>query len=272
MAHDQDNLKLSNMNHQQADNPSSPPIDAPGAFTCFPKLPTELRLKIWRFANATGGRHVDLSGKSDCVRLPYIPDYEQEYPHLQGEPVSESEYHRAIEAAKRRFPQTLHVNQESRLETLNILTFFFQDPKKKHAARFHLGGCRIQPLWLDMEVDTACMDWDDLYSERDSPVVLGYIAKHAPNILQNIRKLEIRDTYMCIIDEDYIVFHKHMLKALLCFTSLEVLYITVSEPDISVDVMNDLKRRIKTWLDRQEGSSLKDTLSTIHVRELQHCF
>ena len=258
MALNQDNHTLPNPKLEQVVQSPPPQIKIPGEFTLFPSLPPEIRLRVWKLLIVTGSRHVDLLGG-------FVP-----IPNPDGLESGRENYRQARKDAKRTFPQTLHVNQESRFETLNTLSFVFPcSNQPEHILHLERGFDSLTlPLWVDLKSDTVYISWINLFAEGLNHWALGTIVKHAPELLRAVRKLEIRGAI--ISTDGDILFSKYMLASLLCFSSLEVLDIALAvRRDASLAEVNALKQRIKTWLNEKEFSSLKDTLLTIHVRKLK---
>jgi hypothetical protein len=139
-------------------------------FTCFPRLPPELRLTIWTFTFPSR-RLVDLT----LVR-PY--------------------YGRTIygRGADPKHPIALHVNRESRAITLQTYHGIFQ----KQPVPLYANKNKIKPgirsLFFDPKVDQFCIDSYDILSWLNSEVMLKtYLVDTDLNCFGLIKSVEIRN-------------------------------------------------------------------------------
>jgi hypothetical protein len=139
-------------------------------FTCFPKLPPELRRIIWKltFPNR---RLIDLT----LVRL------------YRGRPI----YGRGADP---KHPIALHVNRESRAIALQIYHGIFQMrplPIYEHKNKTKPG---IRSLFFDPKVDQFCMDSYDILNWVDSKIILAaFLVETDLKCFGLIKSVEIRN-------------------------------------------------------------------------------
>jgi hypothetical protein len=136
-------------------------IESVGRFTCFSKLPTEIRLKIWK--NALPGPRIIRMELKHSVRVP-LKEGEKKKPKVT----------RLISSRPR--PVGLHVCRESRIEALKEYELAF--PTKTSPAQTYINFA-VDTLVLDQipsyfprTTMNTLMDESTLNSKRKKPVVL----------------------------------------------------------------------------------------------------
>jgi hypothetical protein len=160
---------------ESADSEGSSPDEKQDleSFTLFPKLPIELRLKIWRLA-LPPGRHVKMDLSHHFSESPTAPEYVT---------MKEDEHSPPI---------TLYVNRESREETLRHYTVIFRTdairPTKEYKEKpFCLDPSRDSLYffseWLHAEGEDVLQFWDWMY----------HLDISLPRGFSSIRSLEYLD-------------------------------------------------------------------------------
>ena len=138
-------------------------IESVGCFTCFPRLPAEIRLKIWK--NALPGPRIIRMELKHGVQVP-LKEGEKKKPKVT----------RFISSRSR--PVGLHVYRESRIEALKEYELAF--PTKTSPAQTYINFA-IDTLVLDKIPSyfphtsmKALMDENTLTSKKKKPVVLHH--------------------------------------------------------------------------------------------------
>ncbi|KAH6712604.1 hypothetical protein BKA61DRAFT_676419 [Leptodontidium sp. MPI-SDFR-AT-0119] len=136
------------------------PLDT---FTCFPKLPIELRLKVWRWSFPRG-REVSIAHElfsenpfSVFIGDPSLVDYYSTERELNDKNASSS------------LPPTLFVNQESRQETLRHYVVVFCDVIERDLDTISFSGSPRHTHWNGIERDVRVVAIAPGHFKRGEP-------------------------------------------------------------------------------------------------------
>ena len=114
-------------------------------FTNFPKLPIEIRLKIWRSSFHSRRVRIDIH----YTIVPPDNDSSESNSHEEDDYDNSTQLQECREEGD--FPITLFVNKESRTEALKHYCLLLQT--KEDLDTIFLRG----PIWLNPEMDTVCV-------------------------------------------------------------------------------------------------------------------
>jgi hypothetical protein len=219
-------------------------------FTCFSKLPTELRLQIWKAAFPSA-RNIDLSGP--CLDAGYLQNSKSERRFI----------HQEKNLLKSQFPVTLAVNQESRAETQKHYDFMF--PKREFAWELcEHDDCEVLPLWLDPDIDSIFINkWmkgDNLRKMVDD------IAKNAPRALRKIRSLDIYNNYDRYPGSTVFLGDFDLI---LDFPSLHTIYFYATEYSdrLTQQEISSFKVAFAAWFQGLEKRQRKTSISKVYFRD-----
>lgn len=147
-----------------------PEAEERGEFSLFPKLPLELRLRIWVMSFKK--QHVDLDIQSLWGS--------------RGAPT----WVGPVASVRQQFPTTLHVNRESRIETLSRYCIVI--PGGIRATRARL------PICVNLSLDSFSSSLDLLGDEKYAKDYTKWLTKLdsiAHGGLKAVKELEIRDIW-----------------------------------------------------------------------------
>ncbi len=234
-----------------------------GKFTCFPMFPLELRLKIW--VTTFKEEHVDL----DIQKFwPVIRIGTAAWQHILPRP---------------RFPVALHVNRESRAETMRryciTSTSSLRSTRPSTSpicVNFSVDSCSLYcELVTDTKYAKAYTDW------------LSKLASLSPGGLEPLKQLEIRNiwwlqTYKEEIDQEemstswYSGRRMHYILALrliLQFRGLKRIWFTWGQSFIADPSLPNLLRdapecreTIQAFLDRHKDNFIGSEAPEVKVR------
>ncbi|KAF8863002.1 hypothetical protein BDZ45DRAFT_798630 [Acephala macrosclerotiorum] len=166
-------------------------------FDPFPKLPIELRVKIWRYGFPRP-RHV-------CLETGYGIDINIFRGCSSSSTKKVRNYHNFI---TRPLPITLKINKESRLETLRHYTVLFQGDVD--GLKANLPNVYARPFCFDLARDSLFMGFTEHISLPAGSEWIGkwleYLDPKLPGELAKIRPLEIPDRRFA-----HIAFDNHTL-------------------------------------------------------------
>ncbi|PVH76746.1 hypothetical protein DL98DRAFT_657210 [Cadophora sp. DSE1049] len=164
-------LKYLSQNNRPQSTAPTPTTDQQRTFTCFSKLPTEIRFKIWRLA-APEPRNIDVGVIYEIqVTGDQLGTYVSTSWHTTG---------------VRRVPNILHVNRESRLLTLESYTLVFDMSTLTQEVSSPSQG-RIYVNW---ERDTICpMGRTGVNNVQVSPIPGLFEQERIRNLALNVREL-----------------------------------------------------------------------------------
>lgn len=137
-------------------------------FTCFPDLPAEIRLIIWKYLLPSR-------------RIVNIAAYHR---HWSEEPEPWERRHRYA-----RLPITLSINHESRNFTLGLYHVFFQHKTPYLRTRGGIVVPSERALCINPKIDHLQLDWGQICCVKGT---FGEIYNEAPECFDAIRNLEIQ--------------------------------------------------------------------------------
>jgi hypothetical protein len=181
-------IEENTMNDQQATTPTSAAPtsqdDTPGdrEFTPFPKLPVELRHKIWK--NSFKKRHVELD-----IRSLYMDNLGTAYD--DGPDPAPSPY----------IPATLSVNRESRAETMRFYHAVYVPDSGSRALLLpsseSLSDSKCSPGWVNPAIDSIFFRHVPAACHYDKYVNwFDHMATLIPGGLKHFRELEVRHVWL----------------------------------------------------------------------------
>src|SRR6266536_5413670 len=143
-------------------------------FDFFPKLPAELRLKIWRMTFPV----------DRLVNLNYCPDF----------PDIDEQIRAMLLEAGLPIVTALYVNKESRNEALRNYCLLFKEDSRRLPQNAHIRPTTpySRPFCLNTKLDRIYISRYSLHNYWADKWML-YLQEIAPNLLQSILTLEIRD-------------------------------------------------------------------------------
>lgn len=240
-------------------------------FTIFGKLPTEMRLKIWRAYLCANPRYVDL--EIQCLMYP-----DQRYPNVYWG--DDAEYNQRIADIKAQFPQTLLVNRESRCETLKTFSFLFNyrgsgqprrrcflHRKEKQTQAEAEAGCHDIPIWINTKWDIVHLHLGGIFDEIRHNGPIAHIAKYAPEIFEKVQTLEVRGFEGSSNPHNttkvpFVLFDS--LQCLLGLVSLRT--ILLFDPSFGFRPQIIWKTEIDRWLTTPAGAQFKENGIKIMAR------
>lgn len=207
------------------------PLDV---FERFPKLPTEIRLKIWRLSFP--------EGRNMCLDTSYIFEgfLEDWYKHHLRRP----------------FPIALHINQESRSETLRHYVILYQSDVspslKKTYGRRPCKSDGERPLCISFTRDSAWIDPNPYFTGRLPwcNAWMKYVDENIPRGTNSIRSLEILD-----LDIEHNLQHMEDIwghrqgsrGGLEWFHNLKTLRVRLSQEGLEEIKLKEVEHKIRDW-------------------------
>jgi hypothetical protein len=238
-------------------------------FTLFPKLPIEIRLKIWHCMFAK--RHIELDMRS-C----YLED--MGYHEDTESPVHDK-------PPKPYIPATLAVNRESREE--NLRKYHFISFPRSHFEHFTSAvrqqfdlDIKYGPGWVNPSVDS-------IFFPHPPAVMHDFFYVHwfssmsfcIPDGLSNFRELEIRNAWLddTMVDEAddpqglllplfQLILHFHGLKTILLTGDNTPQYVPTDEH------LEKLRKMVVDFLERHANEFIGDVAPVVRARQYQDLY
>ncbi|KAK0099471.1 hypothetical protein ONS96_008308 [Cadophora gregata f. sp. sojae] len=187
------------------------PLDT---FTCFPNLPTELRIKIWHLSFPRG--------REFSIALELIHHHAGYSIHKLGKAAETK-----CNNAKAQLPATLFVNRESRRETLSNYVIILPEDFLGHKVKFGGDYGGSPPLCFNPHLGTPYVTLPSL-KHIMSREWFGYLGEAYPELLDMIKHLKVRE-WICDYDDQVESFYddwgelhrEEYLNQFLNLTSLE---------------------------------------------------
>jgi len=244
-------------------------------FYPFPRLPIELRNKIWQLA-LPGPRHVN-------IEIAFCSD-------RPGGTCSPFRHREEFVAP----PIALSINRESRQETLRKYQVLYPYDFYTNlvlSRSYRVCNKKLAPIFIDPTVDTVYITHNSIqHVEYRFHFWLEHLASHAPELVKSIHTLEIRgidyewDYWQSNLDilassvRDTWASNRDTCEpvSFMWFAGLSKLYITISshasqnlETKASISFNERCVRDIRRWLDGHKGNFVDRNIPEVVVRSWQ---
>jgi 2EXR family len=224
-------------------------------FTLFPKLPLEIRRKIW--SSTFEKRHIDLDIRS-LFRGIMGDQEESEAPPVPF------------------LPATLHVNQESRGETL----------RKYHAVYipstlFNSEDRMYSPGWINPSLDSIFFRHAPAICDfKDYMKWFEHICMCIPDGLKSFQELEVRHVWLTCdhtdeeeetTEEKVARLFAHVVK----FTGLKTVVLTGDGADDFMpdnEELEELREGAETWLAERKESFVGEVAPVVKARQFEDLY